>query len=342
MVQIKPFGTLLGQDVPLIVLSDATVSVELIPYGAAVRSILVPDRNGNMTDICLGYETLEEYQQQDACLGGIIGRCANRIGGARFTIDGREYHVTANEGANQLHGGNVGFHKKLWAYTYGDSCVTFTLDSPDGEEGFPGSLHVEVTYSLENSTLSIDYRATADKDTVVNLTNHAYFNLAGQAGGPVTDHVLRVRAESYTPAGSGNVPTGEIVPVAGTPLDLRDGAVLGDRLDAPFLAASRGYDHNFVLDGGKDAAAELYCPRTGIALEMRTTMEGMQLYTAGFLTERPGKAGAVYGPGHAACLETQHFPDAVNHANFPSPVLRAGREYHETTSYRFFTRCEAQ
>lgn len=335
--QIKPFGAVEGQDVPRIILSDSAVSVELIPYGAAIRAIQVPDRDGNITDICLGYDTLEEYQHHDACFGGTIGRCANRIGGARFTISGQEYRLTANEGANQLHGGKVGFHQKLWAYTCKENSVTFTLDSPDGEEGFPGNLHVEVTYTLENSTLTIDYRAVPDKDTVVNLTNHAYFNLAGHDGGPVRGHVLTVRAGHYTPAGPGNIPTGEILPVIGTPLDLQEGTVLGEQLADPFLASSRGYDHNFVLDRVDAPAAKLYCPRTGIALEMHTTLEGMQLYSSGFLTQRRGKNGAVYGPSHGLCLEPQHFPDAVNHVEFPSPILRAGEEYHQSIRYRFFT-----
>lgn len=330
----KPFGALDGREVPVITLTDGVCAVELLPYGAAVRAIRVPDRAGQLTDICLGYDDLDSYRQLDACFGGTIGRCANRIGGARFTIGGTEYRVTPNEGANCLHGGAEGFHKKLWDYTCEGHSVTFTYDSPDGEEGFPGNLHTEVTYTLEQSTLTISYRAVTDRDTVVNLTNHTYFNLAGHGGGPVGGHVLTVRAERYTPSGAGNIPTGALAPVEGTPLDLRQPTPLGDRLDSPFLAPSRGYDHNFVLDGGP--AAELWCPRTGIAMELRTTLEGMQLYTAGWLTERQGKDGAVYGPHHAVCLETQHFPDAVNHGGFPSPILRAGEEFRETTSCRFF------
>ena len=194
MYQVKSFGAFNGQDVPVIELSDGVCAVELIPYGAAVRSIQVPDRQGKLTDICLGYDDLNSYVEKDACFGGTIGRCANRIGGARFAIGGTEYRVTANEGANCLHGGAEGFHKKLWAYACAEHSVTFTYDSPDGEEGFPGNLHVEVTYTLENSTLTIDYRAVTDRDTVVNLTNHTYFNLAGHDCGRVDDHVLTVRA----------------------------------------------------------------------------------------------------------------------------------------------------
>ena len=174
MCEVRPFGTLRGQDVPLIRLTDGDISVELLPYGAAIRALWVPDREGRSTDICLGYDTLEEYRDQDACFGGTIGRCANRIGGASFTVDGTEYRLTANEGANTLHGGGEGFHKKLWRYACGENSVTFTLDSPDGEKGFPGSLRAEVTYTLQNRTLTMEYRAKSDKTTVVNLTNHAY------------------------------------------------------------------------------------------------------------------------------------------------------------------------
>lgn len=339
MVTERLFGAVNGHEVHLLTLADASgAEVELISLGAAIRAIRVPDRSGAPTDVCLGYDTPEEYTSQDACLGGTIGRCANRIGGARFAIGGREYRVTPNEGCNTLHGGAVGFHQKLWDHVCGGDFVTFSLTSPDGEEGFPGNLHVEVTYTLRDGTLTIDYRAESDADTVVNLTNHAYFNLAGHGGGPVTDHVLTVRTDRYTPSDSGNIPTGELAPVDGTPLDLRTPTVLGERLGDPFLAASRGFDHNFVLNGGGPWAAELFCPRTGIALEMSTTLEGMQLYTAGWLTERPGKGGVRYAPAHAVCLETQHFPDAVNHENFPSPILRAGAVYRETTKYRFFVK----
>lgn len=338
MCETTPFGTLEGLDIPLIRLREGDVQVELLPFGAAIRAIRVPDRQGRSTDICLGYDRIEDYRDYDACFGGTIGRCANRIGGAAFTLNGETVRLTANEGANQLHGGVVGFHKKLWRFTCAPGAVTFLLDSPDGEEGFPGNVHTEVTYALEGDTLTVDYRALSDADTVVNLTNHAYFNLAGHDGGVVADHQLTVHAAAYTPAGAGNVPTGAILPVEGTPLDLRTGAALGDRLEDAFLVGSRGYDHNYVLDQGTAAAAELWCPRTGIGLELHTTLPGMQLYTAGFLTERTGKSGAVYGPHHAVCLEPQFFPDAVNHDNFPSPVLKAGAEYHQTIRYRFFVR----
>lgn len=336
MVKEERFAAWNGQPVCLLTIWNENMSVELLDYGATIRAIWVPDREGKQTDICLGYDSLEEYQKQDGYLGAIVGRNANRIANARFTLNGIEYCLTPNEGVNQLHGGCNGFDKKIWAYTIGEDSVTFALDSADGEEGFPGNLHVEVTYKLSHDTLDINYYAVSDKDTVVNLTNHAYFNLAGQDGGVVDDHILTVHAGCYTPVDRALIPTGEISGVEGSALDLRKGAKLGERFPEPALAATNGYDHNFVLDADETAAAKLWCPRTGIALEVATSMEGIQLYTAGALTERNGKRGAVYGRHNAVCLETQHFPDAVNHTNFPSSVLRAGEKYCERTSYRFF------
>lgn len=332
------FGRCPLGEVRLLCLSDgAGARAELLTLGAAVRALQVPSRTGTLTDVCLGYDTAREYWDHDACLGATIGRCANRIAGASFVLGGQTWPLTANEGANQLHGG-AGFHKKLWAYACGEHSVTFSLDSPAGEEGYPGALHVEVTYTLQNRCLTIDYLARADADTVVNLTNHTYFNLAGHTGGPVDDHVLTVRADRYTPCGQGNIPTGALADVGGTALDLRSGAALGSRLVDPLLAQTRGYDHNYALTDGDGPGAALWCPRTGIALEVATSLEGMQVYTAGFLTSRRGKAGGLYGPHHAVCLETQHFPDAIHHPNFPSPVLRAGADYRETTRFSFSIR----
>ena len=215
MCRLTPFGVWEGREVPCIELSDGEYAVELLPYGAAVRAIYVPDRNGDRRDICLGYDRLEEYRDRDACFGGTIGRCANRIGGARFTIDGKEYRVTANEGENCLHGGNEGFHRRLWDFVCTEDAVTFSYTSPDGEEGFPGTVHTEVTYRLTGGELSIEYRARTDRSTVVNLTNHAYFNLGGHDSGRVDGHVLTVRASRYTPTDSANVPTGkETWPIA--------------------------------------------------------------------------------------------------------------------------------
>ena len=339
MIRIREFGQMDGRDVPVITLSNGDAAVELLPFGAAVRALRVRDRAGNWVDVCLGYDTLEEYRDNDGCLGGVVGRCANRTGGARFTLDGKEYRVTANAGENQLHGGAVGFYKKLWDWHCDENSVTFTYVSPDGEEGYPGELTTQVTYTLNGPTLSIAYLAESTAPTPVNLTNHAYFNLAGQDGGMVTDHVLTIHAGQFTPTGPGHVPIGALAPVAGTEKDLRSPTVLTEeRLRRVIPAGGFGYDFNYDIRGVEGPAAELYCPRTGIAMEMTTTLEGTQLYTAGHLSNRPGKGGAVYDIAHAVCLETQHFPDAVNHANFPSPILRAGQEFHETTSYRFFVK----
>lgn len=336
MVTKKLFDTLDGQDVTLYTISNEQMEVELIPFGAAVRAIRVPDRNGEMVDVCLGYDNVSSYRKLGACLGGTLGRCANRIGGAAFRIDGVEYQIPANEGPNCLHGGLVGFHKKMWKpAVMQDNTVAFTLESRDGEEGFPGNLNVRVTYRLEGTTLFLDYEALTDKDTIVNLTNHTYFNLGGHDSGPVTDHQVLVRAESYTPCAEGNIPTGEIRGVEGTPLDLRKPTMLGDVLEDPFLAPTHGFDHNLVLSQGKEPAAELYCPATGIALEVQTTQEGMQFYTAGWLTERVGKGGEIYGPGYGVCFESQHFPNAINCPGFPSPILRAGSTFRATTSWKF-------
>ncbi len=336
MVTKTAFGSCGAGAVTCVLLRDETgAEAEFLTLGAALRALRVPDRDGAPRDVVLGYDTAEAYFRHDGCLGGTIGRCANRIGGASFSLDGQTFLLSANEGPNQLHGGWEGFHKKLWDLaSAGEDTVVFTRTSPHGEEGYPGTLRAEVAYTLRGGVLTAVYRAVSDRDTVVNLTNHAYFNLAGHAAGTVAGHVLTLHADRYTPCGAGNVPTGALSPVDGTPLDLRRGAVLGERLADPFLEGAQGYDHNFVLNGG--AAAELWCPGTGVALELTTSLPGVQLYTAGSLAPRPGKDGASYGPGCAVCLETQHFPDAVHHENFPSPVLRAGQVYRETTSWRFF------
>lgn len=333
MAALKLFGRIDGNPVYLIKLTNGSIEAELISYGATLRALRVPDKNGEMKDICLGYESLEEYIANDGYLGATVGRHANRVGGSHFVLGGKEYRLTANEGENQLHGGIVGFSHRLWNFSCTENSVTFSIDSPDGEEGYPGDLHAEVRFSIDGSTLRLDYSAKSNADTVVNLTNHAYFNLGGQESGNIYSHSIKLNAEAYTPCTKDMLPTGEIVPVAGTLMDLREETVLRDRLIPLSASFTEGYDHNFVLSS--PLASELYCPETGITMSCRTSLEGMQVYSAGFLGERKGKAGAVYGKHHALCLETQHFPDAVNHSNFPSPVLKAGEEYKEWTEYSF-------
>ena len=344
MATVRSFGQCSLGEVHRIQLSDgAGMTVDVLSLGAAVHSITLPDQNGVLTDVCLGYDTPQEYLRNDAYLGACIGRCANRIAGACFSIHGQDYPLTANEGNNQLHGGLQGFDKKIWEFHIQDNSVTFFLHSSHLEEGYPGNLDVAVTYALTRpGCLEIGYHAQSDQDTVVNLTNHSYFNLGGHAGDGIEEQLLSLAASRYTPCGAGNIPTGEIRPVAGTPLDLRQPTRLGACLQHPALESTRGLDHNFVLDQQhKGPAALLWCPRTGIAMEMETDQEGVQVYTAGFLSQRQGKGGATYGPGQAVCLEAQHFPDAVHHENFPSPVLHAGEAYTQHTQYRFFVKHES-
>ena len=322
-----------------IILKDGAFEAHILPYGATLQSLWVPDKSGVRRDVVLGYESVEAYRQNDGYLGATVGRCANRIAGAQFTLDGVTYPLVANEGANQLHSGPNGLHQKVWAWEQAaENRVTLRSVSPGGEDGYPGTLEVAVTYTLSGGALTIDYEAKSDRDTLCNLTNHAYFNLAGQGSGDIRGHRLRVNADRYTPCGPGTIPTGEVRTVDGTALDLRQGAVLGSRLDAAELEEYRGYDHNFCLNGTD--AAQLFCPESGICMDTETTLPGLQVYTAGFLTERRGKDGAVYGKNHGVCLETQFWPDAVHHGHFPSPVLRAGEVYRHRTAYRFSLKSE--
>lgn len=325
MVTQTSFGLLNGVEIPLLTLSKGELEVELIPYGAAIRAIRVPDKKGNPVDVCLGYDSPEDYASMDGCLGGTVGRYANRIAGASLSFGGKTWPLTANEGKNTLHGGAEGFHQKWWdfSFTPEECSVTFSRLSPHGEEGFPGNLKVEVAYTLTQDALTVSYRAVSDADTVVSLTNHAYFNLTGHGSGPMDGHILTLLATRYTPFGPGNLPTGEIADLEG-PIDLR----------TPTLLAGQVFDHNFIPDGA--SFARLHSPATGIGLEFSSTLPGVQLYTADFLSPRPGKEGIPYGPRQGICLEPQFFPDAPHFPHFPSPLLKAGEVYDHQISYRFF------
>ena len=329
------FGLLNGQQITKLSLQNEHLQVDLLDYGATIQALRVRSRTGEWVDVCLGYDTPEEYAAGDGYLGAVVGRYANRIAGAAFTLNGERFLLTPNEGENQLHGGPGGFHQRIWDYTCGENFVTFSLFSAHGEEGYPGNLRVWTTYRLEGTMLLLDYRGVSDRDTVLNVTNHVYLNLGGHGSGPVYGHTLTVNADSYTPVDGALIPTGELAPVEGTLLDLRQEVLLRDRLTHPELASTAGYDHNFILSGGKEPAARLSCPATGIALALFTTKQGLQLYTAGALTARAGKNGVQYGRHHGVCLETQFFPDSPNRPAFPSPVLRAGEEYRHTTAFRF-------
>ena len=333
MASIKLFGEVNNKPVYLIKLNNGHIEAEFISLGATIRALRVPDRSGDMVDVCLGYDTAEEYMTNDGYIGATVGRNANRISGSKFSINGKEYKLNANEGENQLHGGIEGFSHKCWNFSCTENSVTFLIESPDGDEGYPGNLRATATFSLVNSTLRIDYSASCDKDTIVNLTNHAYFNLSGQGYGAINKQLLTLGAESYTPCRDGNIPTGEFAPIIYTPLDFSKENSLDFALTSLSGTSTEGIDHNFALSSSP--AATLYSEETGIELSCKTSLEGLQVYTSGFLTKRNGKDGAIYGKHHGICLETQHFPDAVNNPHFPSPILRVGEEYKEWTEYSF-------
>lgn len=330
-----------GQEITEYTLENARgTTLRAINYGGTVTSLVVADRSGNPVDIVLGYDTLEAYEAQEKYLGALIGRHANRIQAARFSLNGREYPLAANDGKNHLHGGNVGFDKRIWDASVEDGALVLRYVSPDGEEGYPGTLRVQVRYTLDDADrFTLEYDADTDADTVCNLTNHSYFNLAGHASGKVLEQEIRLFAEKYTPADAESLPDGSVASVAGTPLDLREPIQIGAHIDEEFeqLRFAGGYDHNFVIDGYDGTlrpAAEAYDPGTGIVLRMETTLPGVQFYSGNYLGGiAPGKGGAPYGPRWGFCLESQYFPNALEHPNFLQPVLRAGEHYHAVTRY---------
>ena len=313
--------------------NDQGVAVSIITYGGAITSLKIPDRNGVLGDIVLGYETLEEYVRNPRYVGALIGRHANRIGMGKFSLDGVDYQLPQNNGTNHLHGGFNGFDKRVWDASDDGIVLRLTYLSKDGEESYPGNVAAEVTFKLSENQLSLDYRASTDADTIVNLTNHSYFNLKGE--GTILDHELTLNADSFTPVSSALIPTGEIQPVEATPMDFREGKSIG----ADIGSVSGGYDHNFVLnnyDGSLRTVGRLYEASTGRVLEILTTQPGMQFYSGNFLDgSLVGKKGIVYHKYAGLCLEPQHFPDAPNHSNFPSTVLRTGEEYRQSTVFQF-------
>jgi len=337
-----------GESVELYTLTNKQgVEVKIMTYGAAIVSIKTPDRQGRLEDVVLGFDTLDGYLKDHPYFGVIIGRYGNRIGRARFVLDGVEYKLPANDGPNTLHGGKKGFDKVLWkARDVSDGQaprLELSYLSRDGEEGFPGNLTATVVYSLTDANeLRIDYFATTDKPTVVNLTNHSYFNLGGADEPDILNHELTLYASRYTPVDEYLIPTGELASVEGTPFDFRKPTPIGARIDQPDeqLRRGRGYDHNFVLDSGASPtpalAARVVEPKSGRLLEVLTTEPGIQFYSGNFLDGTiKGKGGKVYGKRSGFCLETQHFPDSPNKPQFPSTVLRPGEKYQTTTVFRF-------
>jgi len=328
------FGTTAGAEVFSYTLSnDRGFRVSIINYGGAITSLWAPDRNGAFKDIVLGFDALENYVNNPRYFGALIGRYANRIAEGRFTLDGVEYQLPRNNNGNHLHGGFKGFDKRVWTAKEGDDVLHLSYFSKDGEEGYPGNLEAFVDYRLSDNELSIEYRAVTDRDTIVNLTNHSYFNLKGE--GTILQHELTLNADHFTPVSYDLIPAGEVAPVAGTPMDFRDGKAIGSQID---LTAA-GYDHNFVLNdwaGSLRPAVRLYEPVSGRVLEVLTTQPGIQFYSGNFLDGSfIGKNGDAYVKYAGLCLEPQHFPDAPNHSKFPATVLRAGEEYRQSTVLRF-------
>jgi aldose 1-epimerase len=347
-IEKKPFGALPdGTAVELYALAGSgALAVDIATYGGTVVSLRVPDAAGAVDDVALGFDGLEGYLRPgNPYFGCLVGRYGNRIGGARFALDGRQHALATNDGPNHLHGGRRGFDKVVWAARPGSSAAGPTLElrylSKDGEEGYPGNLAVTVTYTLLADALRIDYAATTDRPTHCNLTNHAYFDLDGQGSGTILDHELLLRAERFTAIGPGLIPTGELRSVEGTPFDFRTPRRVGDRIDLPDpqLGFAGGYDHNWVL--APPGAAPALCarvrgPRSGRVMEVLTTEPGVQFYAGNFLdgTLR-GKGGKPYPRRSGLCLETQHYPDSPNRPEFPTTVLRPGERYASTTIYRF-------
>lgn len=339
------FGTMPdGQPVEVFTLKSKTVETKVINYGARLIDIRTPDRNGVAGDVMIGFDTLPEWlADRGSYNGSIVGRYGNRIANGRFTIDGKEYQIPPNNGPNALHGGRIGFDKKLWTAKEVPNGVEFTLVSPDGDMGFPGTLTAHVTYTLKGSALKIDYTATTDKPTVVNLTNHTYFNLTGGSDN-VLGHQLTIHADRYTPTTKSLIPTGALEPVAGTPMDFQTAHTIGERIGESYeaLTMAGGYDHNWVLngpDGVMKIAAEVYEPKSGRTLTVSTTQPGVQFYSGNFLNgAMTGRGGYKYTKNAGFCLETQHFPDSPNQPNFPSTLLRPGQTMHSTTLFTFGVR----
>jgi aldose 1-epimerase len=347
----EPFGALAdGRQIESVVLSNkAGIRVRIMTLGAAIQSLSVPDRAGQAGDIVLGFDSPQEYLQHPSYFGATVGRFANRIAKGHFTLDGKAYTLATNDHGNHLHGGLKGFDKVVWSIdslkSASPATATFSYTSPDGEEGYPGTLHVTASYSLNDAaTLRIEFKATTDKSTIVNISNHSYFNLSAESGASVMTHLLLMNASKYTPVDAGLIPTGELRAVAGTPFDFRKATAIGahvrDGRDQQ-IRYGRGYDHNFVLDGSVGElrlAARVADPSSGRIMEIFTKAPGLQFYSGNFLDATfAGKGGRVYREGDALVLEPQLFPDAPNQKNFPSARLDPGSAYINTMEYRFST-----
>ncbi len=339
MIEKDFFGkTAAGREVGLFTLANGRgLSVEVLDFGCVIRAVWVPDRRGERVNVALGYDTLAEYEADDCYLGALVGRWANRISGACFELNGRKWPLPANLGPHHLHGGPGGFHRQLWRAEAADGKLFLSRTSPAGEEGYPGNLDVRVVYELtEDNELILSYEAESDEDTIINLTNHSYFNLAGR--GDILDHELSVAADFFSEVDGELIPTGRLLPVAGGPFDFRKPKAIGRDMgeNDEQLIKGRGYDHNFALRPERDCGQPIASAfaANGIQLTVSTTLPGLQLYSGNFLTDRPGKAGQRIGPRSGFCLETQFFPDSVNQAG-EKPILKKGALYQHRTTYGF-------
>ena len=339
------FGTAKdGKEVYAFTLENANgVKAKVINFGAILVNLYVPDAQGNVADIVLGFDDLEGYYGNGSFFGATIGPSANRIGNAKFEIDGKTYQVDVNDGPNNLHSHmELGYHKRVWdAVVNADDSVTFSLEAPDGDMGFPGNKKISMTYSLsEANELKLAYHGTSDINTLINMTNHTYFNLSGHKAGKIEDHLLTIHASSYKPVVPGAIPTGEIAPVAGTPMDFTTAKPIGQDINADFeqLKLTQGYDHNWVIDNADGSLREIAVledPKSGRKMKTFTTLPGVQFYAGNCIGEEAGKEGAVYGPRLGMCLETQYYPDTINKPQFPSAVFGPDREYDAVTVYQF-------
>ncbi len=342
-ITTKKFGT--TKDGALVTSYTITnkngLSVSALDYGAVITSLMVPDRNGKMDDIVLGFDDVAGYEVNGCFFGAFIGRHGNRIGQAKFELNGTTYQLEKNDGENNLHGGTPGYHQVMYQADTTEDSVTFSRISPDMEQGYPGNLDIAVTYTLtDENELKIDYRTKSDKDTICNLTNHSYFNLKGHNGGGITDHRVRIKANGFTATTDDLIPTGEIVDVTDTPMDFRETRVIGQDIDSDYepIVLAGGYDHNFVLDKPEGAfamVAEVSEDTSGRKMEVYTDLPGMQLYSGNFIVKEEGKGGHTYTKRTGLCFETQYFPNSMNIPNFTSCVIRAGEEFHSSTVYKF-------
>lgn len=340
---MKAFGqTKDGKEAKLYLLTNKNgMEAQVTDFGATLVRLFVKDGEGNSRDVVLGYDDAARYEAGDAGFGASIGRSANRIGNAQIEINGVVYELTKNDNENNLHSGLDYYQKRIWdVKDYDNQHIEFVLHSPDGDQGYPGALDMHVTYSLDDEDgLTIHYEAEPDQDTVINMTNHSYFNLNGHDSGSAMKHKVTIAADAFTPATAQSIPTGEIRNVEGTPMDFRKGRILEDEIDADYepLQFGSGYDHNWVLknEGKFDKVAEAESEESKIVMEVYTDLPGLQLYTANFLDNEPGKDGVSYARRSAVCFETQYYPDAIHHENFPQPICKKGEKYDTKTTYRF-------